>query len=150
MPENLDPNTLLQEYVIPWGINIALALAVFIVGRWVAKGIVALITRLLTRAKLDHILVQFVGSILRTVLLLIVVVAALDQLGVDTTSLIALMGAAGLAVGEPLTGESIGIALCKTQTELLEKINAGLAAVMAEGLIDSLNAKWVATADLGE
>lgn len=99
MPENLDPNTLLQEYVIPWGINIALALAVFIVGRWVAKGIVALITRLLTRAKLDHILVQFVGSILRTVLLLIVVVAALDQLGVDTTSLIALMGAAGLAVG---------------------------------------------------
>ncbi len=54
------------------------------------------------------------------------------------------------AVGEPLTGESIGIAVCKTKTDLLTKINSGLAKVKAEGLIDTLNEKWVKTLDLGE
>jgi polar amino acid transport system substrate-binding protein len=54
------------------------------------------------------------------------------------------------AIGEPLTGESIGIAVCKTKTDLLAKLNSGLAKVMAEGLIDTLNDKWVKTMDLGE
>jgi polar amino acid transport system substrate-binding protein len=54
------------------------------------------------------------------------------------------------AVGEPLTGESIGIAVCKTKTDLLAKINSGLAKVKAEGLIETLNDKWVKTLDLGE
>ncbi|MBN1437935.1 MAG: basic amino acid ABC transporter substrate-binding protein [Anaerolineales bacterium] len=54
------------------------------------------------------------------------------------------------AVGEPLTGESIGIAVCKTKTDLLKKLNSGLAKVKAEGLIDELNKKWVETLDLGE
>jgi polar amino acid transport system substrate-binding protein len=54
------------------------------------------------------------------------------------------------AVGEPLTGESIGIAVCKTKPELLAKINAGLAAVLDEGIIETLNAKWVKTMNVGE
>jgi polar amino acid transport system substrate-binding protein len=54
------------------------------------------------------------------------------------------------AVGDPLTGESIGIAVCKTKTDLLKKINSGLDKVKAEGLIDTLNEKWVSTIDLGE
>jgi polar amino acid transport system substrate-binding protein len=54
------------------------------------------------------------------------------------------------AVGEPLTGESIGIAVCKTKPELVTKFNDGLAKVKAEGLIDQLNDKWVKTLDLGE
>lgn len=54
------------------------------------------------------------------------------------------------AVGEPLTGESIAIAVCKTKTDLLKKINSGLAKVKAEGLIDTLNEKWVEKMDLGE
>ncbi len=54
------------------------------------------------------------------------------------------------AIGEPLTGESIGIAVCKTKTDLLKKINSGLDKVKAEGLIDTLNTKWVTTIDLGE
>lgn len=47
-------------------------------------------------------------------------------------------------VGAVFTDESYGIAVCKTNTELLEKINKGLAAVEAEGLIDELAAKWLA------
>ncbi|MFN2298702.1 MAG: basic amino acid ABC transporter substrate-binding protein [Anaerolineales bacterium] len=54
------------------------------------------------------------------------------------------------AVGEPLTGESIGIAVCKDKTDLLKKINSGLAKVKAEGLLDELNDKWVSTIDLEE
>jgi polar amino acid transport system substrate-binding protein len=53
------------------------------------------------------------------------------------------------SVGEPLTGESIAVAVCKKNTDLLKKINSGLAAVKAEGLIDTLNEKWVTTLDLG-
>ena len=89
----------MNQYALPWGINIAFALGIFIVGRWVAHGIVSLARRLLGRAGLDEILVNFVGSILNGALLLVVVVASLDRLGVDTTSLIALIGAAGLAIG---------------------------------------------------
>ena len=90
---------MIYTYICPWVINIALALAVFVVGRWVAKQLVKLITRVLRRSKMDDMLVNFITSIANILLLLVVVVAALDQLGVDTTSLIALVGAAGLAVG---------------------------------------------------
>ena len=90
---------MIDTYIYPWVINIALALAVFVVGRWVAKQLVKLITRVIRRSKMDDMLVNFITSIANILLLLVVVVAALDQLGVDTTSLIALVGAAGLAVG---------------------------------------------------
>lgn len=90
---------MVDTYIYPWVINILLALAVFFVGRWVANQIVKLMTRLLRRSKMDDMLVNFITSIASILLLLVVVVAALDQLGVDTTSLIALVGAAGLAVG---------------------------------------------------
>ncbi|MFC6668899.1 mechanosensitive ion channel family protein [Marinobacterium aestuariivivens] len=88
-----------DAYAIPWAINIVLALAIFIVGRLVIKLLLNLIGRGLRRAKLDAMLVSFISSIVNVLLLLVVVVAALDQLGVDTTSMIAVVGAAGLAVG---------------------------------------------------
>lgn len=92
-----------STYVIPWAINIALALLIFYVGRMVIKIVVKILRKLLARAKMDEILVNFVSSIVKS-LLLFVVVVALDRLGVDTTSLIALLGAAGLAVGLALQG----------------------------------------------
>jgi small conductance mechanosensitive channel len=95
---------LLATYIIPWSIKIGLALAIFVVGRMVSKGIVKVVKRLMTRAEMDDILVKFLGSILNFILLLVVVIAALDQVGVDTTSLVALVGAAGLAIGLALQG----------------------------------------------
>ncbi|PIE25243.1 MAG: mechanosensitive ion channel protein MscS [Neptuniibacter caesariensis] len=89
----------LDVYVLPWVINIALALAIFIVGRWIVKQVMKVVERLLRRANLDDMLINFVTSIANVVLLLFIIVAALNQLGVDTTSLIALVGAAGLAIG---------------------------------------------------
>ena len=82
-----------------WAINVLFALAIFFIGRQVAKLIIKVCRRVLSRSRMDEMLVNFVLSILSGVLLLIVIVAALDRLGVDTTSLVALIGAAGLAIG---------------------------------------------------
>jgi len=97
--DNIDITTLLDTYVIPWGINIALAIVIFIVGKFIVNIIASIISKLLKRSNMDDILVDFISSIARTVLLLFVIIAAVDQLGVNTTSLVALLGAAGLAVG---------------------------------------------------
>lgn len=103
MFENLsDPSKLeqyLDAYIIPWGINIIFALAIFFVGRLVIKALMSLMCKVLKRSKFDDILVKFIESIISSVLLLFVIVASLNQLGVDTTSLVALLGAAGLAIG---------------------------------------------------
>lgn len=112
MTDNLDPSkladqdpvALFNQYVLPWLDNIILAIVIFVVGRWVVKLIVKLSEKLMSKAKFDALLINFVASMVGGVLTLLVIVAALDQLGVDTTSLIALIGAAGLAVGLALQG----------------------------------------------
>jgi len=100
----VDIERMIDAYVIPWSINIALAIVVFIVGRLVAKGLVKVLKRVLSNAKVDSMLVEFIGSIAKAALLLFVIIASLDMLGVDPTSLIAMLGAAGLAVGLALQG----------------------------------------------
>lgn len=102
--ENLDINEILQTYVIPWGIKLVLALAIFYVGRMVVAGVVGFVRKVLKSRGMDDILVGFLVAILRWVLLLFVVIAALSQLGINTNSLVALLGAAGLAIGLSLQG----------------------------------------------
>ena len=102
--DNIDVQQLIETYVLPWGINIVMAVAIFILGKFVVKMIVKFARKIMSKAKVDNILINFIGSIINTILLLFVVIAALDQLGVETTSLIALIGAAGLAVGLALQG----------------------------------------------
>lgn len=99
MLEKIDILSLVSEYGIPFGIKIITALAIFIIGKFVIKLVIKFLQAILSRSKMDEILVNFITSISRSILLLFVIIAALDQLGVDTTSLIALLGAAGLAVG---------------------------------------------------
>jgi small conductance mechanosensitive channel len=97
--ENLDIYALLTEHAIPWGLKILMALVIFYVGRIVVGMVINVVKKLLVSRGMDEILVSFLSSILRWVLLLFVIIAALSQLGVDTTSLVALLGAAGLAIG---------------------------------------------------
>jgi small conductance mechanosensitive channel len=104
MLAGIDIEKIVTVYVVPWSINIALAIVVFVVGRLVAKGLVKVLERVLQNAKVDAMLVEFIGSIASAALLLFVIIASLDMLGVDTTSLIAMLGAAGLAVGLALQG----------------------------------------------
>src|SRR5690554_8029087 len=72
-------------YLLPWSINILLALLIFFIGRIIISLISRLIGRILSRTKVDLILVEFVQSMARALLLVVVIVAALDQLGVNTT-----------------------------------------------------------------
>jgi small conductance mechanosensitive channel len=104
MLDNINIQQLIETYVLPWGINIVMALAIFLIGKFVVKMLVKLAKKLMAKAKVDNILVNFIASIINTILLLFVVIAALDQLGLETTSLIALIGAAGLAIGLALQG----------------------------------------------
>ncbi|HFB64377.1 MAG TPA: mechanosensitive ion channel [Aeromonadales bacterium] len=102
MFENLDIQKLVDDYlpvVIDKSFQIFMALVIFVIGKWVAKLVTKMVRALLLKAKVDDILADFVSAIVKGALLLVVIIAALDQLGVDTTSLVALIGAAGLAVG---------------------------------------------------
>ncbi|MGM8227281.1 mechanosensitive ion channel family protein [Cellvibrio sp. ARAG 10.3] len=91
-------------YVIPWGINILVALLIFFIGRIIVGIVSSLVSKALAHTKWDAILVEFVQQLVRAALLIFVIVAVLDQLGVNTTSVIAVLGAAGLAIGLALQG----------------------------------------------
>ena len=95
----LDFEKIFVEYIIPWGTSLVSAILIFVVGSIIAKWLVRLIGKALAKSKMDEMLVRFLTNILKWVLTLIVVIAAIEQLGVDTTSFIAILGAAGLAVG---------------------------------------------------
>jgi small conductance mechanosensitive channel len=97
----------ISENGVDWGIQIAIAIAIFIVGKIVARIISNLVEKGLTRAGTDQILVGFLGNMTYGILLVAVVLAAVDSLGVNVTSLMAILGAAGLAVGLALK-DSLG------------------------------------------
>lgn len=100
------------EKVIPYlidqlaiyGPKVIAALAIFIIGRWVCKIVRNTVKRILKKSKVDDLLISFVGSITYMGLLVFVIIAALNQLGVQTTSFVAIIGAAGLAIGLALQG----------------------------------------------
>lgn len=81
---------------ISWLINIGFAILIFVIGRCSCLLVVRVAKTVMSRAKLDPILIHFIASLLTGLLVLIAIVAAIDQLGVDTTSFVAIIGAAGL------------------------------------------------------
>ena len=89
----------IDVYLIPWSIKFASAIAIFVIGRWVAKIILRIAKKVMRKSRLDEMLIHFASNILYTLLLTVVVLATLEQLGVKTISAIAILGAAGLAIG---------------------------------------------------
>lgn len=100
----------LQTFVDP-AINVVAAFALLVVG-WVAAGWAERLVRGATRRheKLDVTLANLFGRIVRAVVLVVTVIAVLDRFGVHTTSLVAVLGAAGLAVGLALQGALSNVA----------------------------------------
>jgi small conductance mechanosensitive channel len=95
MPEDVS----LMSFLLVWGLRIGAALLVFFIGRAVANWIVKFARRYMEGRKLDALIVDFIGNILNWTLLLVVIIISLNQLGVDTTAMVALLAAAGLAIG---------------------------------------------------
>jgi len=96
-------------YASTYGLNLIFAIVIFIVGKWLANKLTAFFKHLMTKAKIDKTLVEFSESIIYFSLLLMVVIASLNQLGVDTTSFVAVFGAATLAIGLALQGSFANI-----------------------------------------
>jgi small conductance mechanosensitive channel len=99
-----DLGSKIWELVTIYGIKVLAAIAIFIIGSWVARAIRSLVHRMMRKAQVDQTLRKFVGNLTYITLLVFIVIAALSQLGIQTTSFIAILGAAGLAIGLALQG----------------------------------------------
>lgn len=88
-----------KGWLITHGIAILLALAIFIIGRWLAHWFANLAEKAMLKGKVDETLARFLNKLIFYALLTAVVIAAADQIGIKTTSFVAILGAAGLAIG---------------------------------------------------
>ena len=98
------------DFLTSYGGGLLSAIAVFVIGRWVAKFVTAMVVRASRRANVDNTLLGFLQNVIYLMLLIAVCIASLGCLGVDTTSLSAILAAAGFAVGMALQGSLGNIA----------------------------------------
>lgn len=101
------------RYGSEYGLRILGALAIFFIGKWIVGKLALLMRRGMERANVDPTLVSFAGNALNVVLMIAVLVAAASNLGINTTSFVAVFGAAGLAIGLALkdTLSNVGAAV---------------------------------------
>ena len=92
------------EIVATYGVKILLAIAVFVIGKWLAGIVSRMIARTMTSRGVDGMISSFTKNIVFYALFIVVIVAALGQIGVQTASFVAIIGAAGLAIGLSLQG----------------------------------------------
>jgi len=93
-----------KAFLLPLGVRIVVAVAIFYVGRLVARQLVKAFDRMMETTRLDFALRSFLHDIVYSVMIVAVAIAALDAIGIETTAVIAVLGAAGLAVGLALQG----------------------------------------------
>ncbi len=80
-------------------INLVVAILIFFIGKAIAKKLSEVSEKLMEKSKLDETLIHFLGNVLFGVLMMVVIMASLNRLGVDTTSLVAIIGGASVAIG---------------------------------------------------
>jgi small conductance mechanosensitive channel len=106
IPTKLDMAAVGQiwDLILRYGVQIIGAILIYVVGKWLARVISKIVMRSLTKAKFDPTLVPFVENLSYAAMMVFVVITALSTLGVQMTSVVAVLGAAGLAVGLALQG----------------------------------------------
>jgi small conductance mechanosensitive channel len=127
-------------YASEYGLKILAAIVIFMVGKWAVLKITALIKNLMEKAKIDQTLVEFSESLIYFMLLLMVVLASLNALGINTTSFLAVFGAASLAIGLALQGSlaNIGAAVLIIVFRPF-KVGDFISAGGASGTVDDIN-----------
>ena len=95
---------MVQTLAAAYGIKVIAAIVIFVIGKWISGVLSRAVGKAMGRAQTDEILVKFVTNSVYAALLAFVILAALAQLGIQTTSFIAIIGAAGLAIGLALQG----------------------------------------------
>ena len=93
-----------QAIIAKFGINIIAAILIFVIGRWIAKLLRKILKKLMTGKQIDVTVVNFTCNIVYVILLIFVILGAISKVGIQTASLVAVLGAAGLAVGLALQG----------------------------------------------
>lgn len=94
----------LQSLAVTYGLNLLWAIVIVIIGRWAAGLASRVLKKGLAKTDIDDSLVKFVGQLVYIGILVFAIIAAFERLGVETTSFIAILGAAGLAIGLALQG----------------------------------------------
>ena len=112
------------ELIISYSVSIIIALLIFFIGKWVSKSLVTIMGRALKRVGVDKTLLSFLENIAYYSLLTVVIIAALNKLGVETTSFLAILGAAGLAIGLALK-DSLGNFASGVMIVLFKPFKAG-------------------------
>lgn len=113
------------EIAIGYSVSIVVAVLIFFIGKWISKSIVNLLGRALRKVGgVDETLVKFLENIVYYTLLTVVIIAALNKLGIATTSFLAILGAAGLAVGLALK-DSLGNFASGVMIVLFKPFKAG-------------------------
>ena len=93
-----------QEAATLYGIKIIAAIFILILGKFIATSVRKLVSNLMTKSKVEPTLIKFVGNLVYIALFAFFIIAALGKLGIQTTSFVAILGAAGLAIGLALQG----------------------------------------------
>ncbi len=110
---SMDPNTMLEflrnsgidsTLLVNFGKNLIVAILIFYIGRFAVRLVVRGMAKVMDRQQVDQTLQKFVGNLVSMALMVVVIIAAIGALGIQTTSFIAIFGAAGLAVGLALQG----------------------------------------------
>lgn len=96
--------TFLATHLLSFVLKLSIAIGVWIIGRWLIGVAVAMVTRMLTRQNVDPTLLRYIGNIVNVALNLMLVLAILGYLGLETTSFAALIAAMGLAIGLAWSG----------------------------------------------
>jgi len=94
----------LIELVQSYGLPLVWAIVVFVLGKIIARSLSNLVAKMMQKSNVDETLIKFVKSLTYIALMAFVIMAALDKLGVETTSFAAIIAAAGLAIGLSLQG----------------------------------------------
>ena len=103
----IDTEALLQQiyaYLAKYGLKVLGALIIFLIGRWLAKILSKWIEKALIKSRVDKTLASFIKNLANIVLLIIVIMAAVTPLGIETAQFAVILGAAGLAIGLALQG----------------------------------------------
>jgi len=135
---NLTTNQILHQYLIPYGIKIATAIAIYLIGKFIIPIIIKVVEKILSKSSVEDTLKSFVKSIVKSLLYIMLIIAILSNLGVDTSSFVAILGAITFAIGFALK-DSLSNFAAGAMLILFKPFKVGDVVNIAGGTIGGVN-----------
>lgn len=93
------------DFIRIYGIKLIIAILIFIIGKWIARGLSNMFAKVMQKGRMDQTMAGFLGNVINAILMIVVIIAAMGALGIKTSSLMVILGAAVLAIGMALQGQ---------------------------------------------